>query len=198
MQDLDNDPVTVTVTIDGVTKSQTIQQTQVARLFSIPFDVIADNISGGEHIVEITADDTYYKGRVTKTYPIKVASIVGANRYVLVDTPLLYFTEYSDYENDPLYEQQFRYIHDEHYFDNSLGKIPDSGLWRHRYESCRSPDIIRSIFVIATIPRTIIGSMNFASGVLRVLCSICMCIANRLQTSTYSLIGRIATPPIMI
>ncbi|HHW32105.1 MAG TPA: hypothetical protein GXX20_10625 [Clostridiaceae bacterium] len=51
-------------------------------------------------------------------------------RYALVGTEMLIDTFYSDPENDPFYEGRWSYLHDPNYFENSMGIIPDSGIYR--------------------------------------------------------------------
>jgi hypothetical protein len=51
-------------------------------------------------------------------------------RYVTVGTELQIDTFYSDPENDLFYEGRWSYFHDPNYFENSMGIIPDSGIYR--------------------------------------------------------------------
>src|SRR5690606_12090011 len=51
-------------------------------------------------------------------------------QYLLLGEEILIETFYADRENDPIYQDRWIYKHDHTYFDNSLGQISDSGVFR--------------------------------------------------------------------
>lgn len=130
VEDQDNDTVTVSIKVNGISKSQTINDTLTSKAFSIDFDVLNDALKNGNNTVQVFADDG--TGAVlVKTFNIQVKDIVEDGKYVLVDELLFYLTQFQDEEGDPLYKEQFIYEHDETFFENSLGKISDHGQWRN-------------------------------------------------------------------
>ena len=48
---------------------------------------------------------------------------------VLLDDEVYATTEYSDYENDPIFEERFKFTHTPDYFENSMGIHENSGNW---------------------------------------------------------------------
>lgn len=129
IQDPDNDNVTITATIDGKSKSVQVNNTATSKLFKIKFDVIADKLSKGKHTVTVTANDG--KGGISsKNLTVTIITFAENNKYVLIDELLMYLTKYNDPENDRMLKEQFMYEHDPLFFENNLGKIEDSGIWK--------------------------------------------------------------------
>lgn len=129
VRDVDNDNVTVTAEIAGVSRSMTINNTNIAKPFSFDFDVIGDEIRQGKHKLTVTAIDSEGNKDV-KTINISVVSRVKHGAYVLVNEPVYYRTIYEDSESDPKYQDQYKFTHDPNYFDNSMGIMSGSGIWR--------------------------------------------------------------------
>lgn len=129
VEDQDNDTVTIDVDVNGISKSVKISDTKTSKPFSVPFDVVADGLKNGINTVSIYANDG--TGRfLVKTFTLKVTKLVEDGKYVLVDELLYYLTKYSDPENDAFFQEQFKYVHDEKYFENDLGLISDTNVWR--------------------------------------------------------------------
>jgi hypothetical protein len=126
----DGDMEIVTATVGGISKSVTLNNTSVAKPFSIPFDVITDNLPNGTYPVIVTVNDQN-GGTDTKTFNITIKARAKNNLYVLVDDPI-YFPpiSYSDRESDPQNNIRWKFTHDPNFFENSTGIIPDSGVWR--------------------------------------------------------------------
>lgn len=53
----------------------------------------------------------------------------GTN-YVLLNDEIFMGTYYEDMNNDPKHTSRWKYTHNPNYYDNSLGSIPDSGVYR--------------------------------------------------------------------
>ena len=132
VRDPDNDNVTVTAEIAGVVKSTVLTNTSASNgaTFSFTFNVEKDNIPEGTHTVKVSITDGNIETPITATRNIIVQARVRHDAYVLVDSPLYYKTIYQDEENDPKYQEQYRYVHDPNYFKNSLGVLSDSNTWR--------------------------------------------------------------------
>lgn len=130
VRDGNGDDITLTVEVAGVTRSQVITDTRVAKPFSFSFSALAEGIRPeGMVILSVHAADAYGKEtKVTRT--IHVKQRIRHDAYLLIDTPVTYETIYSDIENDAKYAESYKYIHTPTYFDNSMGLIPDSGIWR--------------------------------------------------------------------
>ncbi|TCT13982.1 hypothetical protein EDC18_10751 [Natranaerovirga pectinivora] len=128
IRDFDNDKITVTATIGDVSKSLDIDDTLTHKFFSVTFDVIDDFLPLGVQNIEIIANDNR-GGIAKKEIPINIKTRLTENTYILVDNIIYYTTSYEDYENDPLYKNQYRFIHNPYYFDNNLGFIENTGIW---------------------------------------------------------------------
>ncbi|MEK5586591.1 hypothetical protein MKZ21_30500 [Paenibacillus sp. FSL P2-0536] len=130
VNDPDNEDVTVTAEIPNVFYKKTvIPQAQTSKYFSIPIDAIEDSLSPGNYTMNITASDP---SGMTKsaTLNLSVKNRLRNKAFVLINTPIESSTKYSDTEGDPIYDSRFRYDHDPYFYDNSMGIIGDSGLWR--------------------------------------------------------------------
>ena len=133
VRDPDNDTLTVTAELAGVTKSTTLTNTSVSSgaAFNFTFDVAIDDIPEGTHTIKVSVTDGKIRIPITATRNIQVQARVKHNGFVLVNSPLYYKLVYQDEESDPKHQEQFRYVHDPNYFKNSLGVIPDSNTWRN-------------------------------------------------------------------
>lgn len=131
VRDLDNDPLTVTATLGGVTKSTTLTNTLSSKGYDFTFDIHQDQITEGTHTLEVSVTDSKIVNPVTLTRNVIVQARVKHDGFVLVDSPLYYKLLYQDEENDPKLQEQFRYIHNPNYFKNSIGIIPDTNTWRN-------------------------------------------------------------------
>ncbi len=131
--DRNNDTVTVSASIGGVTKTVSVENTKIAKNYTIDFDVVNDNIPDGAHQLKVIAIDQKGAKSNEISRNIIVKARVKHNAFVLVDSPLIYSTEYTDDENDPklLGSDQYRYIHDPNYFKNSIGLLTDNNTWRN-------------------------------------------------------------------
>lgn len=136
VRDVDNNDLVVSAEIPNVFyKKVSMPQAQNNKWFSIPIDVLADGIPPGRHIMTIKAVDPYnYKDE--KTLAINVSYRLRNKSFILINTPVDISTSYTDYEGDSKYQERYRYDHNPYFFDNSMGIIWDSGLWRSdRYTS---------------------------------------------------------------
>lgn len=130
VQDPDNDTVDVIAEIPNVFyKKISISGTAASKGFSMPIDVLQENIPPGNYTVNVTVvDPLHLKAEATTNF--NVTNRLKNKSFVLINTPVDIANSYSDYENDPAYALRYKYEHDPHFFDNSMGKISDSGLWR--------------------------------------------------------------------
>ncbi|MEK3833860.1 hypothetical protein [Paenibacillus sp. FSL R7-0128] len=130
VSDPDNEDVTVTAEIPGVFYKKTVvPQAKLSKPFNIPLDVLQDSIPPGTYTVNITASDP--SGMTAKAaLTINVKQQMRNKSFVLVNTPVETRTKFFDSEWDPKREERYRFDHDPYFFDNSMGIIWDSGLWR--------------------------------------------------------------------
>ncbi|MHA6531153.1 glycoside hydrolase family 78 protein [Paenibacillus sp. BAC0078] len=131
VHDPDNDDLIVSAEIPNVFYKKTVvKQTKSYQPFSIPIDVIADSIPPGDYTINVkVADPSDMSASTSMT--VKVRIRLKRNAFVLVNTPVENSgTTYKDYESDPKYAERVRYDHDPNYFENPMGMINDSGLWR--------------------------------------------------------------------
>lgn len=130
VNDSDNEDVTVTVEIPNVLYKKTVvPQALTSKHFSIPIDAIEDSLPPGSYTMNITASDP--SGMTQKaSLNLSVKNRLRNKAFVLINTPIESNTKYFDIEGDSIYESRFRYDHDPNFYDNSMGIIGDSGLWR--------------------------------------------------------------------
>ena len=134
VRDVDNDTVTVTATIGGVTKTKNIANTASWKPYSFTFDIMADNISEGTHKVSVSATDPKGEKAPSRSRTIIVKAKVKHNDFVLVNSSLVYNIIYEDEDKDPIYKTKVRYVHNPNYFKNSMGIISDNNIWKDRLE----------------------------------------------------------------
>lgn len=128
--DPDNEDVTVTAEIPNVFyKKIVLPQALTAKYFSIPIDAIDDSLAPGNYTMTITASDPSGLKK-TATLHLSVKARMRNKAFTLINTPIETKTKFMDYEGDSKIAERFRYDHDPYFFDNSMGIIPDSGLWR--------------------------------------------------------------------
>lgn len=129
-QDPNNDDLNVIIEVPNVYYRKVIVTSTLSpHYFSVPIDAIADSLSPGTYPVKVSVVDPYNKkaeGSLTFNVVIRLKN----KAFVLVNDPVHLANTYSDYENDPMYAVRYRYEHDPSFFDNSMGIISDSGLWR--------------------------------------------------------------------
>lgn len=136
VRDVDNNDLVVSAEIPNVFYKQVlVQQALNNKWFSIPIDVLADGIPPGRHNIIIKVVDPYnYKDE--KSLVVNVSYRLRNKSFILINTPIDLSTTYKDYEGDSKYQERYRYDHNPYFFDNSMGIISDSGLWRsERYTS---------------------------------------------------------------
>jgi hypothetical protein len=130
VSDPDNEDVTVTAEIPNVFyKKTTVYQAQSSKPFYIPIDAIEDSLPPGSYNMIVTASDPSGM-KQTKNLTINVKQQMRNKSFVLIDTPVESRTKFYDSEGDPKSAERFRYDHDPNFYDNSMGIIGDSGLWR--------------------------------------------------------------------
>lgn len=136
VRDVDNNDVVVSAEIPNVFyKKVTIPQALYNKPFSIPIDVLADGIPPGRHTITVKVVDPY-NFKDERTLYVNVSYRLRNKSFILINTPVDITTSYTDYEGDPKYQDRYRYDHDPNFFDNSMGIIGDSGLWRNsQYQS---------------------------------------------------------------
>jgi hypothetical protein len=131
VHDPDNDDLIVSAEIPNIFYRKTVvSQTKGYQYFSIPVDAVADSIPPGDYTMTVkVADPSNMSESASMTF--KVTNRLKRNAFVLVNSPIENSgTTYEDYEWDAKYADRVRYDHDPNYFDNSMGIIGDSGLWR--------------------------------------------------------------------
>lgn len=129
-QDPDNDDLDVIVEIPNVYYRKTkIYSTLSNKYFTVPIDVIEDSIPPGSYTVKVKVVDPY-NIKAEATLNFNVVNKLRNKSFYLINTPVETNTAYSDYESDPAYALRYKYEHDPNFFDNSMGSIGDSGLWR--------------------------------------------------------------------
>ncbi|WP_379155051.1 hypothetical protein [Paenibacillus sp. sgz5001063] len=130
VQDVDNDTVDVIAEIPNVFyKKISIASTGSPKNFSIPIDVLSEGIPPGNYTVNVKVVDPFNFYAEAST-SFSVTNRLRNKAFFLINTPIDIGTSYSDYENDSKYAERYRYDQDPSLFDNSMGMIPDSGLWR--------------------------------------------------------------------
>lgn len=130
VQDADNNDITVSAEIPNVLyKKITVPQTGSTKAFSIPIDVLSDVIPPGDYTLYIKAVDPS-NASASASMTFKVRQRLKRNMFVLINSPIINSTIYTDYEGDPKYAERYKYQHDPNLFDNSMGMIGDSGIWR--------------------------------------------------------------------
>ncbi|MBW4083454.1 hypothetical protein [Paenibacillus sp. S150] len=129
-QDPDNDDLNIVVEVPNVYyRKEKVSNTLTPHYFSIPIDAIADSLSPGTYPVKVSVVDPYNK-KAEGSLTFNVVVRLKNKSFVLVDDPVHLDNTYTDFENDPQYAKRYRYEHDPYFFDNSMGIISDSGLWR--------------------------------------------------------------------
>lgn len=136
VRDVDNNDLVVSAEIPNVFyKKVTIPQALYNKPFSIPIDVLADGIPPGRHTITVKVVDPY-NFKDERTLNVNVSYRLRNKSFILINTPVDITTTYTDYEGDPKVQDRYRYDHDPNFFDNSMGIIGDSGLWRNsKYQS---------------------------------------------------------------
>ncbi|WP_313637533.1 hypothetical protein [Paenibacillus sp.] len=130
VSDPDNEDVTVTAEIPNVFyKKTTVYQAQSSKPFYIPIDAIDDALSPGSYNMTITASDPSGM-KQSKNLTINVKQQMRNKSFILINTPVETRTKFFDSEGDSKSAERFRYDHNPYFYDNSMGIIGDSGLWR--------------------------------------------------------------------
>ncbi|AIQ45487.1 hypothetical protein R70723_05940 [Paenibacillus sp. FSL R7-0273] len=131
VQDPDNDTVDVIAEIPNVFyKKITLANTGSPKNFSIPIDVMSEGIPPGHYTVNVKVVDPFNMKAEAST-SFSVTNRLRNKAFYLINTQIDIGTSYADYENDPKSADRFRYDHDPSIFDNTMGMIWDSGLWRN-------------------------------------------------------------------
>ncbi|MEK4853939.1 hypothetical protein NST04_29155 [Paenibacillus sp. FSL H7-0756] len=130
VQDPDNDTVDVIAEIPNVFyKKITLANTGSAKNFTIPIDVLNEGIPPGWYNVNVKVVDPFnLKAEASTSF--SVTNRLRNKAFLLINSPIDISTSYADYENDGKYAERYRYDQDPAIFDNSMGMIWDSGLWR--------------------------------------------------------------------
>lgn len=130
VQDPDNDTVDVVAEIPNLYyKKFTLQNTGSPKNFSIPIDAIAESLPLGTHTVHVKVIDPFgLKAEASTSF--NVIKRLKNKNYFLVNEAVSISGTYSDNENDPKVAERYKYEHDPTFFDNPMGMISDSGLWR--------------------------------------------------------------------
>lgn len=128
--DPNNDALDVVVEIPNVYyRKIKIYNTQSSSYFNLPIDTIEDSIPPGNYQVKITVVDPYNL-KADVSVSLTVINRLRNKSFILINSPIDISTKYSDYENDAAYSWRYRYDHDPDFFDNSMGILSDSSLWR--------------------------------------------------------------------
>jgi hypothetical protein len=129
VQDGNNDTLTVTAEIAGVTLATTVINTKISKPFEINYDVITDRIPNGIHTVKVTVDDGTGRS-ATKYLTVTVKSRASNNLYIVIDDIIYYDTLYDDPEDDIKSDVRWKFVHDQNFFESPMGIIPDNQAWR--------------------------------------------------------------------
>ncbi len=139
-------------------KTQRISNTAVAKEFSIPYDILNEKINQGEYTLTITVSDGYIT--IEKKIKVTVKARVKNGAYVLVHQPVYYTTLYQDPEEDRKHQEQYKFTHDPAYFDNSMGKMEESGVWKPTgYDRFPKTGLVQGVYRAQDNPKT---DPNFA------------------------------------
>ncbi|MFF2908752.1 hypothetical protein [Paenibacillus sp. NPDC057934] len=155
VQDPDNDTLEVIAEIPNVFyKRITVPNTGAAKHFTIPIDVIQENIPPGNYNVHVKAVDPFnLKAEAVMNF--SVINRLRNNTFLLVNSSIDVSTVFTDYEGDPKHQERYKYEHDPYFFDNSMGIIPDSGLWRSdKYYSFPYSGAYTAVFQAKDNPKT--------------------------------------------
>lgn len=136
VQDMDNDTLEIVAEVPNLFyKRVTVYNTGSPKNFSIPIDVLNESLPPGSYTVNVKVIDPFNLKAVASTN-FNVKNRLKNKSFVLVNSPVEINTGYSDYESDPKYQERYKYDHAPYFFDNSMGIILDSGLWRSgKYDS---------------------------------------------------------------
>ena len=129
-QDPDNDDLDIIVEIPNVYyRKIKVTATMMGKYFNIPIDAIEDSLPPGSYNINVSVVDPFnVKAEASRTLNVTIR--LKNKSFVLVNSPVNIGVTFSDYESDPQYALRYKYEHDPNFFDNSMGSIPDSGLWR--------------------------------------------------------------------
>ncbi|WP_187355131.1 hypothetical protein ['Paenibacillus yunnanensis' Narsing Rao et al. 2020] len=129
-QDPDNEELVVIVEVPNMYyRKVKVYNTYTAQYFSVPIDAISDSIPPGSYSGIVTViDKRGYKAVGQFTFSVK-NKLLNKN-YYLINSPVEIGTSYRDYEGDPQLSTRFKYDHEPAFFDNPMGTLGDSGLWR--------------------------------------------------------------------
>lgn len=153
VRDDDNDDILVTAEIAGVSRSVTIKNTSIAKEFKINFDAYIDEIREGRHTLTVVASDGKLEDRIKRTVIVKRRIKNGA--FVLLNEPVYYETIYNDVENDPKYGEEYKFIHDPNYFENSMGLFEGSGVWTSLpYNSFNKTGLYEGVYRVEDNPKS--------------------------------------------
>ncbi|WP_379147041.1 hypothetical protein [Paenibacillus sp. sgz500992] len=130
VQDPDNDTVDVQVEVPNVFyKKISLSNTASPKTFSVPIDVIEENIPTGNYTVNVKVIDPFNLKAGSST-SFNVVTRLKNKAFVIINSPVEIRERYSDYESDQAYSYRYKYDHNPNFFDNSMGMISDSSLWR--------------------------------------------------------------------
>ncbi|ULO06449.1 hypothetical protein H1230_26085 [Paenibacillus sp. 19GGS1-52] len=129
-QDPDNDDLDVMVEIPNVYyRKIKVTATRSGKYFNIPIDAIEDSLPPGSYNINVSVVDPFnVKAEASRTLNVTIR--LKNKSFVLVNSPVNIGVTFSDYESDPQYALRYKYEHDPNFFDNSMGRLADSGLWR--------------------------------------------------------------------
>lgn len=153
-QDPDNEELDVIVEVPNVYYRRIkIYNSYTAQQFTIPIDAINDSLPPGSYTGTVTiVDRRNYKASGQFNFSVK-NKLLNKN-YYLINSQFEIGTSYKDYESDPQYSTRFRYDHDPTFFDNPLGTLSDSGLWRsNMYTSFAYPGVYNAIVQVKDNPQ---------------------------------------------
>lgn len=129
VQDENNDNLTITSTVNHEKRTTSASDTATLTPFTIDYGEIGTLLGAGDQTVTIEVSDGL--ASISKNVTLTIIPVIGDNKVVLVNTTLSSdLPSYTDPEGDPKFTEQYKYIHDEHYYENSEGKIANSGLWQ--------------------------------------------------------------------
>lgn len=130
--------ITVPENITGKEISWTTSDSSIAEILSVGNgkSIILKGVRKGSVIITAKATDGSNKV-VTKTINVVSGFVSSKANYILVGEKIEYRVGWKDAENDPLYKEQFRYIHTPDKFngtvmvDNEMGLVNYNNQWQN-------------------------------------------------------------------
>ena len=94
-------------------------------------DVISKNDGNGKFVYNNNPDMEHAMQEISEYIINKINDEYDdVLEYVLLNEEVIYDTFYNDHENDPKFDERWKYEHDPYYFENSMGTVSYDGQWK--------------------------------------------------------------------